>query len=170
MGLVAARTRGVGPRYKEGCLRPCDIAELGTITLCVLGDVAGGNTPLQPPVFRDVILAAIRARSVPSAHTLRHLRSRAPPYCSLRAYACRLRYLFLSGPDPAGTPTKLRASRKPRLPLRHVGTIPWRHADRHRPNDPASIRALPSPRKARRFLSTTSAPFERLWSRSDNRR
>jgi hypothetical protein len=52
---------------------------------------AGGSTPLHPPVFLFVCLTAIRFRSVRSAHTVRRLRSRAPPYCSLRAYACGLR-------------------------------------------------------------------------------
>jgi transposase len=38
------------------------------------------------------------------------------------------------------------------------------------PNNPAPIRALFGLRKARQFLPTTSAPFVRLRSRSDNRR
>jgi hypothetical protein len=37
-----------------------------------------------------------------------------------------------------------------------------------RPNNPALIRALFGLRKTRQFLPTTSAPFERLRSRSDN--
>lgn len=56
--------------------------------------------------------------------------SRAPLFRSLRAYACRLRYSFLSGPDWARTQTKLTASRKPRPNVRYAGSNLWRHADR----------------------------------------
>ena len=134
--FIRERTRSV-----DGNLEKLERHRVYACTISQMYRAQGGIprcTP--PPVFRDVILTAIRSRSGRFAHTLRHLRSRAPPICSLRAYACRLRYFFLSGLDSPGTPTKLRASRKPRLPQRIVGTYLKRNADRQ---NAAPLRQLP---------------------------